>query len=338
MTENANLVRGLLARLADLAPITMLDKTCVSSITLGPSAVSEPSAPNLSSWPHLTLSNTSNPLIARLLVGADGLNSPVRSFASIPSRGWDYGRHALVATVSLVAQEFYSESPRTAYQRFLPTGPIALLALPGTHATLVWSTLPEYAAHLKTLTPRDLAAMINAAFRLRPVDLDYLHTIPSGQVDELDWRLRHTRTLAEGVEVPYMVDTVQEGSVASFPLRMRHADSYSGERVALVGDAAHTIHPLAGQGLNMGLGDAQALFRIIEDTVRYGGDIGSGMRLEGYGAERYSTNNRLLGVVDKLHKLYSYGSGPIVGARSLGLGAVDSFTGLKRLIMGAASG
>ena len=336
MTENANLLRALSTRLSALPAIRILDKTSVSSISPGPTTMPDDRTPDLSSWPHIALSN-SHTLAARLLVGADGLNSPVRTFMATQSRGWDYNRHAVVATVKLAA-DIPRNVPRTAYQRFLPTGPVALLALPGQYATLVWSTLPSHATHLKSLSPSDFSAMINAAFRLSTVDIEYMHTIPSGQVDELNWRLQHTPSLVEGAQIPHSVINIQPNSTASFPLRLRHADAYTASRVALIGDAAHTIHPLAGQGLNMGLGDVEALVGNIEDSVRYGGDIGAGMALEGYGSERYAVNNRLLGVVDKLHKLYSVGSGPLVGLRSLGLEAVDKVGVVKEFFMRQAAG
>ena len=333
MTENPNLTRALLRRLHDLAPMTILDKTSVSSISFGSPPSPSPLSPDpdVSSWPHLTLSNNKS-LAARLLIGADGFNSPVRSFASITSRGWDYNRHGVVATVRL-SENFSSLMPRTAYQRFLPTGPIALLPLPGPYATLVWSTLPTHAAHLKSLSTSDFTAMINAAFRLSQVDIDYMHTIPSAQVSELEWREQHTPPLEEGLQIPHRVIDVQPHTIASFPLRLRHADTYTTSRIALVGDAAHTIHPLAGQGLNMGLRDVEALVKNIETSVRYGGDIGADMGLEGYGAESYAANNRLLGAVDKLHKLYSWRAAPVVGLRSLGLEAIERLELVKKFFM-----
>lgn len=347
MTENANLTRALLARLESLEPISSFDNTKVTSIDLGPPP-DKPGTLNLSSYPQVTLSSSTAPLVARLLVGADGINSPVRNFAHISTRGWDYERHGVVATVRLTSRGSSSdESARvpevredaTAYQRFLPSGPIALLALPGDYASLVWSTTPEQAARLKDLDPVDFAAMVNAAFRLSVVDVDYMSKMPSGQVDELEWRLEATRTPRENeASHPRMVESVQDGSVASFPLRMRQADQYVGERVALVGDAAHTIHPLAGQGLNMGLADVASLTRSIEYSVSHGGDLGVQGNLETYENEMWMKNNRMLGVVDKLHKLYGVSWGPVVGLRSLGLGTVDKFNGLKGWIMGQAGG
>ena len=103
-------------------------------------------------------------------------------------------------------------------------------------------------------------------------------------------------------------------------------------------DAAHTIHPLAGQGLNQGQGDAAALVRAIEVAVEHGVDIGSQEALEAYNSDRWATNNLMLGVVDKLHKLYRFDSGPIVPLRSLGLSAVGSFPILKKFLMKNAAG
>ena len=333
MTENANLVRGLLERLSELGGCQMFDRTKVSHIALGPTPEPAAQSLDLSSWPHLTLSSGQT-LAARLLVGADGANSPVRTFAGICSRGWDYDRHGVVATLKLAQ---HPGVPATAYQRFLPTGPIAMLPLPGGYATLVWSTTPAHAAHLKTLAPEDFLAMVNAAFRLMPVDIAYMHTIGQGQVDELEWRVKHTPQLEEGERIPYWADEVQEGSLASFPLRMRHAETYATHRVALVGDAAHTVHPLAGQGLNMGLGDVESLAGIIAFAVEHGMDLGDQLSLERYNSERYAENHVLLGVVDKLHKLYSWSGGPVVGLRSLGLDAVNRLGPLKELFMRRAS-
>ena len=333
MTENSNLVRALLGRLDALGGHATIDNSKVSSISLGPvdQAAQEDSA-DLSEWPHVTLSNNRT-LAARLLVGADGLNSPVRAFANIPSRGWDYEQHGVVATLRLAQPPQFN----IAYQRFLPTGTAALLPLPGPHATLVWATTPRRAARLKSLAPADFVALTNAAFRLRTVDVDYMHGIPAGQADELAWRLPHTPPLAEGAHIPHEIVGVQDGSVASFPLRFRHAGAYAAHRVALVGDAAHTIHPLAGQGLNMGLGDAAALARNLEFAARHGADIGDQISLEGYCAERYEPNHRLMGVVDKLQKLYSWTAAPVVGLRSLGLEAVNRVPPLKSFLMRQAA-
>ena len=239
-------------------------------------------------------------------VGADGPNSPVRKFAGIESYGWAYDTRAIVATLHHAPRVEGLQKPNTtAYQRFLPTGPIAFLPLSQAASSFVWSTKPAIAEALTSLDGQSLAHMINAAFRLPEVSLRHLYRVimeekpkitPEVILEEIRWRERSHNidqysaysshaTEALGVPandaelVPPVVKSIQEGTVASFPLRLSHADSYIGEdergaRIALLGDAAHTTHPLAGQGLNMGLGDAQALAKAINDAVLAGGDIG----------------------------------------------------------------
>ena len=198
----------------------------------------------------------------------------------------------------------------TAYQRFLPTGPVAFLPLSPTVSSLVWSTKPALASALKACDPSVLARMINAAFRLPEVSLQYLHDlilsshasgtpISDSEIrDEIRWRERshsidpHSAYSSSAFDapatpgippidsqmVPPLVKSLQPGTIASFPLRFNHTEAYIGEgkgaRTVLVGDAAHTIHPLAGQGLNLGLGDVECLARCIEKVALAGGDIG----------------------------------------------------------------
>ena len=228
MIENQNLVNGLFSHLSSLGGASLYSGRRVEKISLGEDTETN----DFSSWPVVHLSS-GEALTARLLVGADGFNSPVRSFADIPSRGWAYGRHGLVATLRMEDAGWGGPFQKTAYQRFLPTGPIAMLPLPGPYATLVWSTTPERANLLKRLGVEDFVALVNAGFRLSPTDLEYMHSIEGGQVDELNWREQHTSF--ETMKIPQRVVGVQEGSVAAFPLRMHHADTYTGERVVLIG-------------------------------------------------------------------------------------------------------
>lgn len=341
MTENQNLTRALVTRLDELSTISVLDKTSVAGIDLGPASsipATSPTSVDLSSYPHVTLSSN-HTIAARLLVGADGLNSPVRTFAGIPTRGWDYDRHGVVATLKLPPGTGHSSgNPQgvTAYQRFLPSGPIAFLALPGDCGTLVWTTTPAQAMRLKALSTEDFVAMVNAAFRLDVVDLNYMFTLDSGQAGELEWRESVQPSNEAEVDggTPQRVASVQEGSIASFPLRLRHASTYTINRVALIGDAAHTIHPLAGQGLNMGLADSRSLASAVEDAVLHGADLGNEIGcLDRYNAEMWMSNNRMLGAVDKLHWLYSAQSGPVVGLRGLGLRTVDALGPVKGWFM-----
>jgi ubiquinone biosynthesis monooxygenase Coq6 len=351
MTENANLVRALLRRIADSGDenLSLFSNSTVASIDNGSDLNSE--GPDLSAWPILSIKPTgpaaesASPkrIAARLLVGADGINSPVRSFADIATHGWDYGRHGIVATLALgdLATPPFPPSKRTAYQRFLPAlgGPIALLPLPNNHATLVWSTTPDHAAYLKSLPTPAFLAMVNAAFRLDMTDLSYMMTMSSVEAshqEELTWRTQHTPLAPQ---TPPPATAVQAGTVASFPLRFRHASQYVSPRVALVGDAAHVIHPLAGQGLNLGLADVASLSRTIQYAVSHGMDVGDLLTLERYACERYLPNAKIGATCDLLHKMYTVpGEGPVAWARSLGLGVVDRLPFVKSFLMKNAEG
>lgn len=330
MTENFNLQQALLRRLDELndqkSGVSLFENTRVTGISReGVSGVPE-------TWPIVELDN-GDKLGARLLVGADGANSPVRKFSGIQSRGWSYNRNGLVATVQLEWEDFRS----VAWQRFLVTGPLAMLPLPNGYASLVWSTTPERAQHLKSLAPADFCAMVNAGFRLSPVELDYLHELTEGVEEEVEWRLENTRIEDEDNTVPLRVVDVQENTRAAFPLKMSHADTYVDERIALVGDAAHTTHPLAGQGMNMGQSDVANLVHALETATKRGLDIGSLLALEPYWKDSYFNNHAKLGVVDKLHKLYSTDFEPLVQLRSYGLNMVNSLDWVKSQLMRQAS-
>jgi ubiquinone biosynthesis monooxygenase Coq6 len=352
MTENANLTQALLTRLSELSntPLSIFQNSTVSNIANG----TDTPDVDLSSWPVLTLSSaspsssTQTPpsIAARLLIGADGVNSPVRKYAGITTRGWDYDRHGVVATLTTTpSDDSLFKATTTAYQRFLPAlgGPIALLPFPNAHASLVWSTTPQNASYLKSLPPKAFTSMVNAAFRLPQVDLKYMLTLPAApspsqqsHASELSWRLQHTPP-SPATSIPW-VASLQPHTLASFPLRHLHATTYTNPRVALAGDAAHTVHPLAGQGLNLGLGDVKVLAATIAEAVEVGADIGDVMALEKYGRERWGVNALVGGVCDGLHKLYSHDGGVFTWGRTLGLGIVENVPLLKGMIMGAAEG
>ncbi|KAI5290294.1 putative ubiquinone biosynthesis monooxygenase [Ascosphaera aggregata] len=347
IAENANLVRGMLERIDSLAAdnVSLFSGTTVAEIKTGKAY---PDGPDLSAWPVLTLAPSKSAaegprktIAARLLVGADGINSQVRKFAGIYAAGWDYERHGVVAALKLDKSQLPLRT--TAFQRFLPEfgGPIAILPLPNSHANLVWSTKVANATYLKSLSPQALAATINAAFRLSEIDLKYFFTLnpaesENAHAEELAWRLNHVKTPPH---VPPMVEAVQPGTPASFPLRYRHTNSYIMPRVALVGDAAHVIHPLAGLGLNLGLGDVAALTRTIEYSVTHGMDVGDLLSLEKYVQERYLVNAQIGGACDLLHKAYNVtGNGPFAWARSLGVGVLQHLTPVKDFLTRQAAG
>ena len=189
-----------------------------------------------------------------------------------------------------------------AQERFLPAGPFAILPMTGNRSSLVWTERAALAPAILRLDEAAFAAELAQRFG------DYLGAL---EVVGPRW---------------------------SYPLALHHAESYVAPRLALVGDAAHGIHPIAGQGLNMGLRDVAALAEVLVDARRLGLDLGDLGVLEQYQRWRRFDNVLLAGVTDLLNRLFSNDVEPIRMARDLGLAAVNRLPPLKRLFMQHARG
>lgn len=215
---------------------------------------------------HLQLGG--QPLHAQLVVGADGAASSVRGMLGLPAGTREYGQRAIVGVVQAARPH-----RGTAFQRFLSTGPLALLPLPGDRCSIVWSATDARAAQLLAMAPDAFNAELTAA---------------SAQV-------LGALTLA--------------GERAAFPLRRLQVARYVAPRAALVGDAAHVIHPLAGQGVNQGFEDAVALAAALAGRASRE-SVGALDALRHYERERRSGNALVGGVVDALDRLFT-GAGPL---------------------------
>lgn len=234
---------------------------------------------------------------ARLVVGADGVNSKVRALGGLDVRGWDYDQRALVATVAT------EESHRdTAWQRFLPDGPLAFLPLHDGRCSIVWSTSPAHAEALLAADETAFLAELTEAFDAR-----------LGQVTAC-------------------------GPRAAFPLRLQHAPRYVSGRLALIGDAAHAIHPLAGQGANLGLLDAAALAEVVADAAAAGRDIGAVAVLRRYERWRKSDNIMTMLAMDGFKRLFGADLALLRWARNAGLNLTDAAVPVKHLIVQHAMG
>lgn len=322
MCEVVNIQNSLLQRIDELGCLEdVIDNVRVESIEAGEGEID---------WPIVSLSNGEK-IQTRLLIGADGYNSPVRKYAGIESRGWGYDSFGLVGVLKLDLVDIYNQ---VSLQRFMSTGPLAILPLPEDNATFVWSCKAPLANILRNVTDEQIfVALLNGALRLEETDLQFAYSKlkqdpnDTSVIEDLKWRLEMFEP-SDDLELP-VITGVQANSRAQFPLKMSHADKYVDSRVALIGDAAHTIHPLAGQGLNMGQADVASLINAIETGVDRGLDIGSTLVLEPYYSESYPYNHALLGVCDKLHKLFSNDFSPVVWIRSFGLRFVNSLGPLK---------
>jgi len=188
------------------------------------------------------------------------------------------------------------------WQRFMPAGPLAFLPLPDGYSSIVWSTSPERAAALMALP--------ESAF-----------------LDELQ--------LAFGDRLGRMESTGPRGA---FPLVLRHANSYSAERLVLAGNAAHAIHPLAGQGLNLGVSDAAALAEVLLEAHANKQDIGELSVLRRYERWRKADNVAVMAAMDGFKRLFSNDSTPLSVVRNLGLSLADHAGPVKTMMIRRAMG
>ncbi|WP_268990222.1 UbiH/UbiF/VisC/COQ6 family ubiquinone biosynthesis hydroxylase [Dyella monticola] len=233
----------------------------------------------------------------RLLVAADGATSPLRERAGITTRGRDYTQRAVVAHVS-------TERPHahTCWQRFLPTGPLALLPLADGRSSIVWS-LPEQEA-------QRVLSLDDEAFR---AELGIASDFRLGRITGATRR-------------------------AAFPLKLQLANTYHAERFVLLGDAAHVVHPLAGQGVNLGLRDVAELRDTLVAARDAGSDIGLPSVLRRYARRRRSEDTLDAYGFDALARIYAWQGPPWVAARGLGVRIVDRLLPLKRRLAAHAAG
>jgi 2-octaprenyl-6-methoxyphenol hydroxylase len=238
---------------------------------------------------------------ARLLVAADGAHSPIRARAGIATHGWDYPQSSIVCTV-----RHERDHHGRAAEHFLPAGPFAILPLKrdasGHRSSIVWTEAAAEAERIMGLSGDGFHAELEQRFGLQ-----------LGEIEAV-------------------------GPRRAFPLGLFVARSFIAGRIALIGDAAHVIHPIAGQGLNMGLKDVAALAEVVVDAARLGLDPGSPVVLERYQRWRRFDSMAMGAATDGLNRLFSNRSGALRAARDLGLGMVDRLPALKQLFIHEAAG
>ncbi len=250
---------------------------------------------------ELRLSNE-HVLSARLVVAADGARSRTRQLAGLAITEWDYEHQAVVTTVR--TEESHQH---TAWQRFTEDGPLAFLPLPDTsegehQSSIVWSTSPDHAAALLTMDDAEFCHALTMAFEGR-----------LGRVIATDARQK-------------------------FSLVQRHAKAYVDTGVALVGDAAHSIHPLAGQGVNLGFMDVAVLAEEIIDAAGKSIDYANPDWLTRYQRRRQGEVWKVMATMAGLKHLYGDIPAPLQWVRNMGLSQVDRLAPIKRIISQQAMG
>ena len=237
-------------------------------------------------------------LTAPLLVAAEGRNSPTRTAAGINVARWQYEHSAIIAAV-----EHEKPHENVAYEIFYPSGPFAILPmLPGNRSALVWSVAKADAPGYLKLGPRGFAAELEK------------------KMGALLGRLELIAPLS------------------SYPLGFHHAGRITDQRLALVGDAAHGIHPIAGQGLNLGLRDAAALTEVLVEGARLGLDLGDAQLLKRYERWRSLDTFLVAASTDGLARLFGIPGDAASAVRRFGLSAVQRIAPLKSFFMAEARG
>lgn len=267
-----------------------------------------------SSQINLTLKNTTSlvqsNITAKSLIAADGANSQVRTMAGIGITTWDYQQSAMLINVK-------TEKPQQdiTWQKFFPTGPVAYLPLtkadvtvnsstehsvePGGYASLVWYHQRDEIKRLSALTNQKLQQEIIASFPKR----------------------------LGGIEV---IDK------AAFPLTRRHANTYQSKRVLLLGDAAHTINPMAGQGVNLGFKDVKALQNVIASAIANGECWHNINVLERYETMRRKDNLLMMSTMDALYHGFSHPSSLVKTVRNVSLFAINKVPFINTVVKNKA--
>lgn len=285
MVEDRHLYAAFLEAMRNTAGVTLISGETVVSQDVTPQDVS------------VTLASGRS-LRGRVLVGCDGRASGVAQRAGIKRQGWGYGQTALVTAV-----QHARNHEGTAHQYFMPSGPLAILPLPGGHhSSIVWSETDAAAAAIQALEDDSYLQA------LRPRFGDFLGEI----------------ALA--------------GARFTYPLNLTLAEAFVRPRIALVGDAAHGVHPIAGQGLNLGFRDVGALAEVLIMAARRGEDIGAVDVLERYERWRRFDSTTLALGMDGVNRLFSNDNPILRAGRDLGLGLVNALPGLRRGFMRQAAG
>lgn len=243
---------------------------------------------------RLTLS--SQIIESKLVIAADGANSQVRKLVNIGTTGWDYAQSAMLINVKTALPQ-----QDITWQQYFPTGPVAMLPMPGNNASLVWYHQKDEISRLSSLANVNLQQEIQQNF-------------------------------------PERLGNVEVIAKAAFPLTRRHANQYCKGRVVLLGDAAHTINPMAGQGVNLGFKDVKALQTVLAEAIGNGEFWYASSVLMRYEKKRRKDNLLMMSTMDALYLSFSHQSTAAKLARNIALSMVNKAPFLKNKALAYACG
>lgn len=275
IVENRVTVAALWDKLEDLPSATIICPAKVADIQIS------------ADYAYVLLDNGQQ-LEAEVLIAADGRDSALRQMAGIQTTGWEYKQDGLVATVSTEKSHQF-----TAWQHFLPEGPLAFLPLKSGQCSIVWTLSHQTAQEYVALPEQDF--------------------------------LQHLEQASDGV----LGKMLAVGPRGAFPLRFQYANKYTADHFVLIGDAAHAMHPLAGQGANAGLLDAAAIAELIIKAEQAGRPIGSQKLLRQYERWRKGDNLAMMTSMDVINKLYTAQNEGFRQLRGSGMSWVNHSAWLK---------
>ena len=253
----------------------------------------------------------------RLLVGSDGAKSKVKQFSKIPTYGWSYNQMGIVCTIETSIKE---EKPK-AFQRYLTNGPLALLPLWDSFYSIVWTvTLEEFEALMKLSDEKFL------------LELNFSLTKPS-QNSPIAIPLLNSKPF----HYPPLITRICNKRMA-FPLNSLQSQRFVGNRLALIGDAAHSIHPMAGQGLNMGLADCMLIANEIIKNQKSGMDIGEENNLCEFEKQSKLMNYTMSIAMETIKTGFGVQNGVVSGLRSFALNGINSLGVLQDVMRKGADG
>lgn len=311
IVENDEIVNAVVQELNNLSNVDIVYKTQICGIEFNANECT-------------AVLSDGKTLQYQLLIGADGPNSFVRKFMNVDYLSYSYNQIAVVATLNIEEQE-----NTTAWQRFLPTGPIALLPLNSCLSSLVWSTTNEQAKSLLSSAEQNFIDSVNSAFNSRPYK-DNAATALNNVIGSIVGRP------PPSANSPF-ISGVVTSSRAAFPLGFGHASEYIKPHVALIGDSAHKVHPLAGQGVNLGFRDVHNLTSSLSHGVSCGRPLGDIVDLENYQQSSQRANVPIMLAIDLINRVYTSEIGFVRALGTLGIRMTESLAPIKNVMRQVAS-